>query len=108
MQKVIERLKVLRGRQLPPAPALAIAVAVGLMAASVLTAALEAVFAVYWWTALLYMAAFFAAAISTYRRISPQGARLAAAGGRRYLEDSGTLEVIDAARDLSGPLATKE
>lgn len=107
VQKLKERLSVLRGRQLSAAPALALAVAVGLLAASALTAVLEAVFTVAWWTALLYMGAFFTAGIYTYKRISPQGTRFAVTGGRRFLEESGTLDVIDAARDLSARVATK-
>lgn len=114
VQKVIERLSVLRerlsvlrGRQLSPAPALAIAVVAGLLAASLLTAVLEAVFTVDWWTALLYMGVFFAAGIYTYKRISPQGTHFAVTGGRRFLEESGTLDVIEAARDLSAKVSPR-
>lgn len=107
VQKVIDRLSVLRGHHFSPVPALALAVAAGLVVASLLTAVVEAVFTVYWWTALLYMGAFFAAGIYTYRRISPQGTRFAVTGGRRFLEESGTLDVIEAARDLSARVSTK-
>lgn len=112
VQKVIERLSVLsefvlRERQLPPAPALALAVAAGVIVASLFTVLLETVFTVDWWTALLYMGVFFAAAIATFRRICPQGTRLTVHGGRRFLEDSGTLDVIDAARDLSARVSTR-
>lgn len=100
VQKVIERLRVLSRRQLPPAPALIVAVACGVIAASLLTLTLEWLLTVYWWTALLYMAVFFAVSVLTYKRISPKGAAIATHGGRRYLEDSGTLDVLDAARTI--------
>lgn len=67
----------------------------------------EALFTVDWWTALLYMGVFFAAAFRTYKHISPKGVRLAVNGGRRFLEESGTLDVIDAARDLSARFSPK-
>lgn len=108
VQKVIERLNVLRGRHLPPAPALVIAVAAGIAGASILTLVLEALASVHWWTAILYMVVFFGTAVFTYLRISPQGKRFAVSGGRRYLEESGTLDVIDAARTLSGKLAARQ
>ncbi|MDO5683708.1 MAG: hypothetical protein Q4G46_12895, partial [Propionibacteriaceae bacterium] len=100
MQKVIDRLRDLSGRQLPPAPALALAVAAGLLGASILTLILEALASVHWWTAILYMGVFFGVAVLVYRRVSPQGAVFAAEGGKRFLEESGTLEVFDAAKSL--------
>jgi hypothetical protein len=107
VQKVIDRLNVLRGRQLPPAPALALAIAAGLAGAGILTFILEALASVHWWTAIFYMAAFFGIAVVTYRRVSPEGTHFALTGGRRYLEESGTLDLIDAARFLSSRTTAK-
>lgn len=83
-----------------PAVALPLAVGAGIVAASVINFVLEGLFSVQWWTAIAYMVVFFTAAVLTYRRISPQGARIASAGGRRYLADSGTLELVDAAKEV--------
>lgn len=88
-------------RHYSPALALAIAVGIGLIAASLLSLVIESLFQIHWWTALTYMAVFFATAVQLYRRFSPEGTRMAIDGSRRYLEDSGTLDLVDAARELT-------
>lgn len=94
-------LRSLRERAHNPAVGLGAAVGAGLVTASLLSLVVEAVFAIHWWTALIYMAAFFTTGVWTYRRLSPEGARIATDGSRRYLEDSGTLDLFDAARELA-------
>ncbi|WP_425310077.1 hypothetical protein AADG42_15510 [Ammonicoccus fulvus] len=91
----------LRQRAYNPAVALGVSVGAGLIAASVPCLILEALFAIHWWTALVYMSVFFVVGVWTYRRLSPEGARFAVRGTRRYLEDSGTLDLVDAARELA-------
>lgn len=95
----------LLGKKFGPAVALPIAVGVGILAASMVILIVEGLFGVHWWTALAYMMVFFTVAVITYRRISPRGTRLAADAGRRYLEESGTLELIEAAKDVRQVLA---
>lgn len=92
-------------RKFGPAVALPIAVAAGIIVASIVNFVLEGLFSVHWWTALAYMLVFFTAAILTYRRISPQGTRLATDGGKRYLQDSGTLDLMGAAKDVRQTIA---
>lgn len=91
----------LRQRAYNPAVALGVAVAAGLLAASLPSLLLEALFAIHWWTALVYMAVFFTVGVWTYRRLSPEGTQFAVRGTKRFLEDSGTLDLVDAARELA-------
>lgn len=91
----------LRQRAYNPAVALGVAVGAGLVAASLPSLLLEALFAIHWWTALVYMAVFFVVGVWTYRRLSPEGTQFAVRGTRRFLEDSGTLDLVDAARELA-------
>lgn len=102
---VQQRVARLLGKKFGPAVALPIAVGVGILVASLIILIVEGLAGVHWWTAFAYMIVFFTAAVVTYRRISPRGTRLAADGGRRYLEESGTLELIDAAKDVRQALA---
>lgn len=101
MQQLTIHLNALRGRRFSPAAAIGIAAAAGLVAASLVTLLLEALFLVHWWTIVVYMVAFFVTGVVAYKRLSPDGAKLATDGGLRYLEDSGTLDLVEAAKELA-------